>query len=121
MGRNSWDSFGPTIDEAAARANAAILARELRPHGYDVFTIDVQWYEPGANSYQYRSGAPLTMDEWGRLTPAVNRFPSAANGASFKLLADYAHALRPQVRRKAGWQQWTVFWRRISTPCLIRD
>lgn len=33
------------------------------------------------------------MDEWGRLTPAVNRFPSAANGASFKLLADYAHAL----------------------------
>ncbi len=33
------------------------------------------------------------MDELGRLTPAPNRFPSAANGAGFKPLADYVHSL----------------------------
>src|SRR6185312_7011722 len=33
----------------------------------------------------------LVMDEYGRLLPAVNRFPSAANGAGFKPLADYIH------------------------------
>ena len=32
------------------------------------------------------------MDEFGRLIPAVNRFPSSANGAGFKPLADYIHS-----------------------------
>lgn len=93
MGWNSWDSFGPTIREDEARANARIMAQRLLPHGYDVFTIDIQWYEPSANSYDYRKGAALAMDEWGRLVPAPNRFPSAANGTGFKPLADYIHGL----------------------------
>ena len=33
------------------------------------------------------------MDEFGRLTPAVNRFPSAAGGHGFKPLADHVHSL----------------------------
>ncbi|HEY2070143.1 MAG TPA: glycoside hydrolase family 27 protein [Rhizomicrobium sp.] len=93
MGWNSWDSFGPTIREDEARANAAIMAARLLPHGYDIFTIDIQWYEPGANGYDYRKGAELAMDDWGRLMPAPNRFPSAANGAGFKPLADHIHSL----------------------------
>jgi hypothetical protein len=32
------------------------------------------------------------MDQYGRLLPAVNRFPSAAEGKGFKPLADYIHA-----------------------------
>jgi hypothetical protein len=93
MGWNSWDSFGPTINEEAARANAAVMAKRLLPHGYNVFTIDIQWYEPGANGYEYRRGAELSMDQWGRLVPAPNRFPSAASDAGFKPLADYVHSL----------------------------
>jgi hypothetical protein len=93
MGWNSWDSFGPTIREEEARTVAAIMAERLKPHGYNVFTVDIQWYEPGANSFDYRKGAELTMDEWGRLTPAPNRFPSAVNGAGFKPLADTLHRL----------------------------
>ena len=93
MGWNSWDSFGPTIREAEARANADAMAMLLLPHGFDIFTVDIQWYEPGADSYEYRKGAVLAMDEWGRLAPAANRFPSAANGAGFKPLADHVHAL----------------------------
>jgi alpha-galactosidase len=93
MGWNSWDSFATTINEEQARANAAVMAERLLPHGYRVFTVDIQWYEPGATGYEYRVGAPLEMDEWGRLLPAPNRFPSAANGQGFKPLADDVHAL----------------------------
>jgi hypothetical protein len=32
------------------------------------------------------------MDQYGRLTPALNRFPSAAHDAGFKPLADYVHS-----------------------------
>ena len=93
MGWNSWDSFGPTIDEAQARANALAMAEHLLPHGYDIFTVDIQWYEPGATSFTYRNGAELVMDAWGRLLPAPNRFPSAAGGHGFRPLANEVHRL----------------------------
>lgn len=93
MGWNSWDSFAATINEEQARANAAVMAAKLLPHGYDVFTVDIQWYEPGATGFEYRVGVELAMDANGRLLPALNRFPSAAGGKGFKPLADYAHSL----------------------------
>jgi len=93
MGWNSWNSFGPTITEAQAVENARIMAQKLLPSGYDVFTVDIQWYEPKADSYTYRKDAELTMDAYGRLLPAPNRFPSAANGKGFKALADQVHRM----------------------------
>ncbi|WP_324871645.1 alpha-amylase family protein [Sphingomonas psychrotolerans] len=78
MGWNSWDSFAATINEEQARANAVVMAGKLLPHGYDVFTVDIQWYEPGATGFEYRVGVELAMDGNGRLLPAPNRFPSAA-------------------------------------------
>ncbi len=32
------------------------------------------------------------MDQWGRLLPAVERFPSPAGGRGFRPLADYVHS-----------------------------
>lgn len=93
MGWNSWDSFAAAINEDQARGNAAVMAKKLLPHGYDVFTVDIQWYEPGAKGFEYRIGVELAMDANGRLLPAPNRFPSAAGGAGFKPLADHIHAL----------------------------
>jgi hypothetical protein len=93
MGWNSWDSFGPTINEQEARDNAQVMAEQLLPHGYSVFTIDIQWYEPEANGYEYRKDAVLAMDAWGRLIPAPNRFPSSASGAGFKPFGDFLHGL----------------------------
>lgn len=93
MGWNSWDSFAATINEDQARGNAAVMAKKLLPHGYDVFTVDIQWYEPGAKGFEYRVGVELAMDANGRLLPAPNRFPSAAGGKGFKPLADHIHAL----------------------------
>ena len=98
MGWNSWDSFAATINEEQARANAEVMAEKLLPHGYDIFTVDIQWYEPGATGFEYRVGVELAMDEWGRLLPAPNRFPSAAGGAGFRPLADFVARPRAALR-----------------------
>lgn len=93
MGWNSWNSFATTITEAQALETAAIQARELLPFGYDIFTIDIQWYEPEANSYTYNAKPVPTLDGFGRLLPAPNRFPSSASGAGFSAIAAKVHAL----------------------------
>jgi len=93
MGWNSWNSFATTITEAEALETAAIMAEKLLPFGYDVFTVDIQWYEPEAKSYSYNTRPEPTMDGYGRVTPALNRFPSAANGVGFAALARQVHAL----------------------------
>lgn len=93
MGWNSWNSFATTITEAQALETAAIMARTLLPFGYDIFTIDIQWYEPNASSYEYAKVAQPTLDGYGRLLPAPNRFASSARGRGFKPIADKVHAL----------------------------
>jgi alpha-galactosidase len=93
MGWNSWDNFATTITEAQTKAQADFMARELKSHGWSYIVVDIQWYEPGAQSHDYRKDATLTMDDFGRLMPAPNRFPSSTEGAGFKPLADYVHAL----------------------------
>ncbi len=91
MGWNSWDCFATTITEAQAKAQADYMAQELAPHGWQYLVVDIQWYEPGAKSFEYRKGARLTMDEFGRLWPATNRFPSSVEGIGFSALSDYVH------------------------------
>jgi hypothetical protein len=93
MGWNSWDNFATTVTEAQTKAQADFMAAKLKAHGWQYIVVDIQWYEPGAESHAYRDNAVLTMDGYGRLTPALNRFPSAADGAGFKPLADYIHGL----------------------------
>lgn len=93
MGWNSWNSFATTITEAQARETARIMAAKLLPFGYDVFTVDIQWYEPEASSYTYNADPEPAMDGYGRLLPAPNRFPSSRGNKGFALLAAEVHAL----------------------------
>jgi hypothetical protein len=93
MGWNSWNSFATTITEAQARETAAIMAAKLLPFGYDIFTVDIQWYEPRASSYEYNSEPVPAMDGYGRLIPAPNRFPSSADGSGFTRLAAEVHRM----------------------------
>lgn len=93
MGWNSWDCFAATVNEAQTRANADVMADKLKSHGWQYVVVDIQWYEPQASGFNYRKDAKLVTDDYGRLLPAVNRFPSATNGAGFKPLADYVHSL----------------------------
>jgi hypothetical protein len=92
MGWNSWDAYGTTIDEQSFRANAQWIAQHLKPFGYQYVTIDEGWYEPRASAAS-NSSEQLVLDQYGRFIPAVDRFPSAANGAGFAPLADYIHSL----------------------------
>lgn len=93
MGWNSWNSFATTITEAQARETAAIMAEKLLPFGYDIFTVDIQWYEPEASSYSYNAKPKPAMDGYGRVIPAPNRFPSSVGGKGFGPLAAQVHAL----------------------------
>lgn len=92
MGWNSWDSYGTAVREDQVKANADVMAQKLLRFGWQYIVVDIQWYEPKAGGHDYRAGAPLTMDAYGRLLPAPNRFPSAAGDAGFKSLASYVHA-----------------------------
>jgi alpha-galactosidase len=91
MGWNSWDSYGTTVREDQVKSNADVMARDLAKHGWQYIVVDIQWYEPNAQGHDYAPGAKLAMDQYGRLIPAVNRFPSSASGAGFKPLAHYVH------------------------------
>lgn len=93
MGWNSWDCYGASVTEEEVKGNADYMASHLKPYGWEYVVVDIQWYEPGAYSSQYRPFVPLEMDPYSRLVPAANRFPSAASGQGFKPLADYVHGL----------------------------
>ena len=92
MGWNSWDCYGAGVWESNVIANADYMAANLKSHGWNLITIDIQWYEPLAHTTEYRKGAVLEMDANGRLLPAPNRFPQTAETHSFKPIADYLHA-----------------------------
>jgi len=93
MGWNSWDCFGTSVTEAQVRAQAAIMAARLLEFGWEYLVVDIQWYAPSAEGHGYTPGAKLCLDEFGRLWPAQNRFPSSRDGAGFRPLADEVHRL----------------------------
>ena len=90
MGWNSWDSYGLTIDEADYRANTTVLAG-LRKLGWQYSVIDEGWYmqDPFADTVEARK---YVWDANGILIPVVSRFPSSANNAGFKPVADWVHS-----------------------------
>lgn len=92
MGWNSWDCFGPTVVEDEVKANADYMAKNLKKYGWEYIVVDIRWYVENDKSGGYNQTDPrYVMDGYGRFTPAVNRFPSAAGGKGFKPLADYIH------------------------------
>lgn len=92
-GWNSWDSYGAAVTEKEIRQNAEYMKENLIDYGYEYVVVDIQWYEPTATSSIYNAFADLEMDEYSRLMPAVNRFPSAEGNVGFKPLGDYIHSL----------------------------
>lgn len=93
MGWNSWDCYGPTVTEAEVKANTDYMAEKLKEYGWEYIVVDIRWYVENDKSGGYNQTDPLiVMDEYGRVTPALNKFPSAADGKGFRPLADYVHS-----------------------------
>lgn len=75
MGWNSWNTFGPSIDEKIVKETADLMVESgLLEAGYDYLVIDDCWSEK-------------QRDKNGRLVPDKNKFP---NG--MKAVADYVHS-----------------------------
>ncbi len=86
MGWNSWDCYGASVTEKELKQNADYMAEHLKQYGWEYVVCDIQWYEPTADSSHYHKFADLCMDEYGRLIPAENRFPSAKGEKDLKRL-----------------------------------
>ena len=108
MGWNSFDAYDSAINEAQFKAIVDYMAENLLEYGWEYAVIDYIWFNPCPGCWDNpdkRFGHPnirldadgipldtLAMDKWGRLLPAVSRFPSAGGGKGFKPLADYVHS-----------------------------
>lgn len=108
MGWNSYDAYHGSITESQFLQSIDVVKTKLLPLGYEYVTIDFCWFNPGPVGWdpvnQWKtiglqqeklpdgSFSPmLTMDNYGRLLPAENRFPSAKNGYGFKAIGDEVH------------------------------
>ena len=96
MGWNSYDYYDTTVTEDAVKANADYMAAHLKDFGWEYIVVDIEWYAIGAGSmrdqFQYIPFADVAMDEFSRLQPDPDRFPSSADGTGFTHLADYIHS-----------------------------
>jgi hypothetical protein len=108
MGWNSFDAFDCNINEQQFKEQVDFMADSLLKYGWNYAVIDYIWWHPDPGSWgntkrrfghpniRYATdGKPLdqtTIDEYGRLLPSVERFPSAAGGKGFRPIADYVHS-----------------------------
>jgi hypothetical protein len=93
MGWNSWDCYGPTVEEHEVKANADYMAEHLKQYGWEYIVVDIRWFVENDKAGGYNQTDPCyVLDEYGRYLPAVNRFPSAAGDKGFQPLVDYVHA-----------------------------
>ena len=91
-GWNSWDCYGPTVEEHEVKANADYMAKYLKKYGWEYIVVDIRWFVENDKAGGYNQTDPrYVIDAYGRYQPAVNRFPSARDGQGFKALADYIH------------------------------
>ena len=97
MGWNSYDYYDTNVTEGEVLANADFMAQHLKPYGWEYVVVDIQWYAYHTASmrdrFQYIPFGKNEMDGFGRLLPCPDKFPSSADGAGFKPLADKIHAL----------------------------
>ena len=111
MGWNSWDCFGPTVTEAEVKANADYMAEHLKNYGWEYIVVDIRWYIENDKAHGYnQKDAICVMDEYGRLIPAENRFPSASGGKGFKPLADYIHNKGLKFGVSQNWLSKKIRW-----------
>src|ERR1700730_8657865 len=89
MGWNSWDAFGESVKESDIRANAEWMAKNLKSFRLAFWLVDSGCYVTNHSETTNANDAQFSLDGFGRYTPAVNPFPSAAADTGFRPLADY--------------------------------
>jgi len=140
LGWNSYNCFGSAVHEDEVKANADYMAQHLKPYGWQYIVVDFLWaydnppYSNIGNPFQQRlqdgSYIPwLMMDEFGRLIPDVNKFPSSFQNKGFKSLSDYVHSLGLKfgihimrgIPRQAVWAKTKILGADGITADMIAD
>ena len=97
MGWNSYDYYDTNVTEADVLANAQVMATQLKQYGWEYVVVDIQWYAYNTatmrDRFQYIPFGKNEMDDFGRLQPCPEKFPSSEDGCGFKPLADRIHAM----------------------------
>ena len=95
MGWNSWDAYGLAVTETDFRANVDVLAKQLKPFGWNYAVIDEGWFLKNPLDRPTPEKLVYVIDENGRYIPDPVRFPSALeNGKNtgFRAIGDAIHA-----------------------------
>lgn len=95
MGWNSWDAYGLTITESQFRDNVSVLAKTLKPFGWQYAVIDEGWFLKNPRDIRTPGRLVYEMDANGRYNPVPERFPSTivdGNNEGFRALGEYVHA-----------------------------
>ena len=65
MGWNSWDCYGPTVEEHEVKANADYMADKLKEYGWEYIVVDIRWFVENdkAGGYNQTVSRPLKMEK----------------------------------------------------------
>lgn len=67
MGWNSWDCYGPTVEEHEVKANADYMADKLKPYGWEYIVVDIRWFVENDKAGGYNQKDPrYVLDKYGR-------------------------------------------------------
>ncbi|KAK4402713.1 hypothetical protein Sango_1012000 [Sesamum angolense] len=92
-GWNSYDSFCWTISEEEFLQNAELVAQRLRTHGFEYVVVDYLWYRRKVKGAYVDSLGFDVIDEWGRMIPDPDRWPSSRSGKGFTEVAKKVHGM----------------------------
>ncbi|RDY02974.1 hypothetical protein CR513_13500, partial [Mucuna pruriens] len=90
-GWNSYDCFNWIVSEEEYLQNANIISKRLLSHGYQYAVVDYLWYRS-------LKGDPNSIgldmiDQWGRMVPDPERWPSSRGGRGFSDVANKVHSM----------------------------
>ncbi|KAF8390520.1 hypothetical protein HHK36_025047 [Tetracentron sinense] len=92
-GWNSYDSFSWTISEEEFLQNVEIISKRLHGHGYKYVVVDYLWYRRKVEGAYTNSLGFDVIDEWGRMIPDPDRWPSSRGGKGFTEIATKVHRM----------------------------
>ncbi|KAL6983789.1 hypothetical protein U1Q18_017164 [Sarracenia purpurea var. burkii] len=92
-GWNSYDSFCWTVSEEEFLNNAELVSQRLKGHGYEYVVVDYLWYRRKVEGAYVDSLGFDVIDEWGRMIPDPDRWPSSKSGKGFTEVAAKVHSM----------------------------
>ncbi|XP_075659143.1 alpha-galactosidase-like [Castanea sativa] len=90
-GWNSYDSFSWTISEKEFLDSAQFISDRLLSSGYEYVVVDYLWYRRKVEGANKDSSGFDVIDEWGRMVPDPDRWPSSRDGKGFTEVAKKVH------------------------------